>query len=402
MENETKVSPALFQNGQKFLITSDTWFVAPDGEYYNGAFGPVKIVDAESVLGIKSNARSSNWYAIVGYENQSVCIAGCQIHGAVRTDEINLESGAIREDYKIEATNKARPRVWTPTGIKKAKPIDLGEFKFSVDTTGFEKIIDHFGKVKRLFDAYNPPIVTPLRLATPIVVKPESKTIFPITEYNGPCWSWINEENVIDEFNLWEVMEKRLARNLKGVGIVHPPEIIEIPLIPSYMVDYIEQVRRENIIKSMEHMSDALQYSMYAEGFFHSEPINSAECLRIKVLRSVNGHREDSDLIDITIRREVYQRFPTRTVEANFKNARKRMVDLYLALLSDSEENGIEFSKEMRASNLEVLFKYLHNDLEVMSIGAVKDEQIFSVLYFMREALYWPFGVDKFINKYVI
>ena len=48
----------MFADGKNYLITTDSWFIAPNGEYYNGAFGPGKIVDAEALLGIRSNARS--------------------------------------------------------------------------------------------------------------------------------------------------------------------------------------------------------------------------------------------------------------------------------------------------------------------------------------------------------
>jgi hypothetical protein len=142
MENETKVNPVMFAEGRNYLITCDGCFTAPDGELYRMAFGPVKIVDAEAVLGIRSNARSTNWYAVVGYENQSVTIAGCQIHYAVRTDEI-AEGLDQPRDRAENMKDWDRPRVWTPVDTaKKVKPIDLGEFKFSVDTSA----IDHLTK----------------------------------------------------------------------------------------------------------------------------------------------------------------------------------------------------------------------------------------------------------------
>ena len=40
-----------------------------------------------SALGIKTNRNSTNWYAIVGTENNHVIIAGCQIHYAVKCDK---------------------------------------------------------------------------------------------------------------------------------------------------------------------------------------------------------------------------------------------------------------------------------------------------------------------------
>lgn len=69
--------------GQKALITTDNWFFAPDGKSYRAVFGTVHAVrSAEETLGIKPNAKSTNWYVEIG----NMTIAGCQIHYAVRTD----------------------------------------------------------------------------------------------------------------------------------------------------------------------------------------------------------------------------------------------------------------------------------------------------------------------------
>jgi hypothetical protein len=70
----------MIQLGDKVLVTTDNWFIAPDGEQYRAVFGTVKGIHRdEEMLGIKTNARSTNWYAEIG----NVLIAGCQIHYAV-------------------------------------------------------------------------------------------------------------------------------------------------------------------------------------------------------------------------------------------------------------------------------------------------------------------------------
>lgn len=75
-----------------YLITTDNWFIAPDGKQYRSVYGDVKIV-SDSILGIKTNIRSSNWFAKVGTEENHVIIAGCQIHYAIKTtDEVNYSS----------------------------------------------------------------------------------------------------------------------------------------------------------------------------------------------------------------------------------------------------------------------------------------------------------------------
>lgn len=84
----------------KYLITTDQWFMAPDGKQYRSAWGNVEIV-SDSILGIKTNLRSSNWFAKVGTEENHIIIAGCQIHYAVKTE--NKPNTDFVSDYSIEA-----------------------------------------------------------------------------------------------------------------------------------------------------------------------------------------------------------------------------------------------------------------------------------------------------------
>ena len=70
----------------KYLITTDGWFTAPNGRAYCAVWGEVEILE-DTVLGVKTNRNSSNWYAKVGNEVNHVIIAGCQIHYAIRSEE---------------------------------------------------------------------------------------------------------------------------------------------------------------------------------------------------------------------------------------------------------------------------------------------------------------------------
>ena len=81
----------------KYLITCDNWFYAPDGQNYIAAWGEVTIIP-DTALGIKTNARSANWYARVGTEDNHVIIAGCQIHYAVRCEERPSKDGPVHEE----------------------------------------------------------------------------------------------------------------------------------------------------------------------------------------------------------------------------------------------------------------------------------------------------------------
>ncbi|QFQ87340.1 hypothetical protein F8A10_07830 [Paracoccus kondratievae] len=74
---------SMIMPGQKYLITTDNWFFAPDGENYRAVWGTVNaVVDAETALGIKTNRNSTNWYVSIG----DMIVAGCQIHYAMRAD----------------------------------------------------------------------------------------------------------------------------------------------------------------------------------------------------------------------------------------------------------------------------------------------------------------------------
>ena len=77
------------QIGKPALITCDQWFFAPDGKTYQGVWGTIKAVhDSENVLGVRTNAKSTNWYIEIG----NMIIAGCQVHYIIACDHCNFES----------------------------------------------------------------------------------------------------------------------------------------------------------------------------------------------------------------------------------------------------------------------------------------------------------------------
>jgi hypothetical protein len=80
----------------KYLITCDNWFYAPDGKLYRSVWGDVEILN-DSILGIKTNAHSSNWFIKIGSENNHVVIAGCQVHYAVSCDKEPEKHRTIEE-----------------------------------------------------------------------------------------------------------------------------------------------------------------------------------------------------------------------------------------------------------------------------------------------------------------
>ncbi|GAB3822165.1 hypothetical protein [Pontibacter rugosus] len=96
----------------KYLITTDAWFYAPDGKMYRAVWGDVEILE-DSLLGLKTNRNSTNWYAKVGSDDNHVIVAGCQIHYATKC----LESPNTKPvaDYSTEGGSLK----WfeRPTGI---------------------------------------------------------------------------------------------------------------------------------------------------------------------------------------------------------------------------------------------------------------------------------------------
>lgn len=70
----------------KYIITTDAWFYAPDGKLYRAVWGEVEVFDDNQVLGIKTNAKATNWYAKIGTDENHVIVAGCQIHYAMKCE----------------------------------------------------------------------------------------------------------------------------------------------------------------------------------------------------------------------------------------------------------------------------------------------------------------------------
>lgn len=91
----------------RYLITTDAWFIAPDGNQYRAAWGTVKIL-GDSILGLKTNRGSANWFAQVGGDGMEIIIAGCQIHYAVRSEEAPDFDNKIMEIEHLGELNIAK------------------------------------------------------------------------------------------------------------------------------------------------------------------------------------------------------------------------------------------------------------------------------------------------------
>ena len=86
----------------KYLITTDAWFIAPDGKQYKAAWGECEIM-SDNLLEIATNRNSTNWFVKVGSISKHVIIAGCQIHYAVKSEECPEISDV--EDWHADGVN---------------------------------------------------------------------------------------------------------------------------------------------------------------------------------------------------------------------------------------------------------------------------------------------------------
>jgi hypothetical protein len=78
----------MIKDGQRYIITTNAWFYAPDGEQYRGAWGTCHLSKIEDVFGFTPVRPSTNWYLTVGSGEHEIVIAGCQIHYAVRCEQV--------------------------------------------------------------------------------------------------------------------------------------------------------------------------------------------------------------------------------------------------------------------------------------------------------------------------
>jgi hypothetical protein len=69
---------------KKVLITTQNWFVAPDGIEYRAAWGTLRAIhEAGKTLGFIPNRSHANWFIEIG----NMVIMGCQVMYVVQCDE---------------------------------------------------------------------------------------------------------------------------------------------------------------------------------------------------------------------------------------------------------------------------------------------------------------------------
>jgi len=93
----------------KYLITTDSWFYAPDGQQYRAVWGNIQTLE-DTFLGIKTNRNSTNWFAQIGSDVNHVIVAGCQIHYAVKCPKIPNTDDILVEEYDAKEMKKHEVR----------------------------------------------------------------------------------------------------------------------------------------------------------------------------------------------------------------------------------------------------------------------------------------------------
>lgn len=105
----------------KYLITTDAWFTAPDGKQYKCVWGEVKVFSALGVLGLEPNRNSANWMVRVGTEDCHIILAGCQIHYAVKWPN-RPYTGKVTQNFegadKVTDSQIYIPELPQPTKLK--------------------------------------------------------------------------------------------------------------------------------------------------------------------------------------------------------------------------------------------------------------------------------------------
>jgi len=83
----------LRKEGEFLLVSTDSWFTAPDGRRYCAIWGKAKVHEFKRILGFMPR-RSENW-ALIFECSHPVFIAGCQIHYAVMMENKPLRGSEI-------------------------------------------------------------------------------------------------------------------------------------------------------------------------------------------------------------------------------------------------------------------------------------------------------------------
>ncbi len=97
---------------QKVLITTNNWFIAPDGKQYRAVHGTLKAVhESGKTLGFIPNRSHANWFIEIG----EMIIMGCQVMYIVKTETVNTDDV---DEWKMESDSIGKAvKYLRPTSI---------------------------------------------------------------------------------------------------------------------------------------------------------------------------------------------------------------------------------------------------------------------------------------------
>lgn len=96
------------EKDETYLITTDDWFIAPDGYQYKSVFGTFKTIHNDfETLGIKTSRGSANWFVEIG----NMMIAGCQIHHVTRCNNFNEYPVKRSDPLFLDGSSNTKDRV---------------------------------------------------------------------------------------------------------------------------------------------------------------------------------------------------------------------------------------------------------------------------------------------------
>lgn len=105
--------------GKNVLVTTQDWFMSPDGNQRKAVFGVLKgIHETKDLLGFIPNRHHANWTLEIG----NTSIAGCQVLYMIQVDDVAL--GDV-EDYTASTIDDVSPIFKAMTDVKISNNQDL-------------------------------------------------------------------------------------------------------------------------------------------------------------------------------------------------------------------------------------------------------------------------------------
>jgi hypothetical protein len=78
----------MIKEGKKYLVTTDNWFIAPDGNQYRCAWGTCNLKTTQEIFNFTPLKPSTNWFMEVGGNGKKIIIGGCQIHFVIECENL--------------------------------------------------------------------------------------------------------------------------------------------------------------------------------------------------------------------------------------------------------------------------------------------------------------------------